>query len=335
MTQRGRSLLLGLVVGLVAGWLLANSDSAKDYAVRLQNRDVVPALPAKLESASFGSATYAGRLEDPELTEVSGLTASGREPDLLWALNDSSNEPSLYALKKDGGRRGRLRVRDTQNFDWEALARFEKDGAPYLLIGDIGDNGSTRDHISFYAVKEPLLGPEGLAANASVPVAFTIDARYEDGPRDAEAMAVDPRSQQILILSKRTVPPVLYSLPLEATEPSQVAMAKRVGIVDRLPAPTEQDLEEGGFLGRYYSQPTALRLADDGRSAVVLTYKDAYEFPRNPNESWAEALAQRPRRIPLPPLEQAEAAALDPRDGSLWVTSEKRPAPLFHVPKHR
>ena len=41
-----------------------------------------------------------------------------------WAVNDSGDEPRLYALRKDGRDRGTLRVRGATNTDWEDLAAF-------------------------------------------------------------------------------------------------------------------------------------------------------------------------------------------------------------------
>jgi hypothetical protein len=75
--------------------------------------------------------------------------------------------------------------------------------------------------------------------------------------------------------------------------------------------------------------PTGLDLSADGRYAAVVTYKDAYLFPRIGSESWAEAFARRPQRIPMPPLRQAEAIAFGADERTLFVTTEKLPTPLF------
>lgn len=332
--RRSRWLLCTVfLAGLVAGWLLARNSVLREIALWWQNLDAVVAPSSELARSSFGDAIYTGNLEARDLEEVSGMTHSAWHPDRLWAINDSGGEPILHALGHDGSDRGRVRVQDAENVDWEALARFKYEGVPYLLIGDIGDNVAMRDHVSFYAVAEPIFDDGTLPDDASVPLAFRIDARYENGPRDAEAMAVDAKTQQILILSKRSQPPELYTLSIEPSAENTIRTAQRLGSVDTLPTPDARDLEEGGFLGRFRSQPTALRLSGDGQSAIVLTYKHAYEYPRHPGESWADAFARPPREIPLPPLRQAEAAALEPQNGALWVTSEKHPAPLFRVPR--
>ena len=68
-------------------------------------------------------------------------------------------------------------------------------------------------------------------------------------------------------------------------------------------------------------------LAPDGRSAAVLTYKAVYLFPRQPGQSWAQALAGTPQQFILPDLIQAESLVY--MDAShILVSSEKRPSPL-------
>ncbi len=56
------------------------------------------------ERAAFGPAVRVGALENESLRECSGLAASNRRSDLLWAVNDSGNGPYLYALQLDGRR---------------------------------------------------------------------------------------------------------------------------------------------------------------------------------------------------------------------------------------
>ncbi|MCB1575756.1 MAG: hypothetical protein KDI81_00005, partial [Xanthomonadales bacterium] len=62
---------------------------------------------------------------------------------------------------------------------------------------------------------------------------------------------------------------------------------------------------------------------------ALLTYRDVWVFPRQRKQSWIQALAQRPQRLLLPPMAQAEAIGFD-RDGSaILVSGERLPAPLL------
>lgn len=75
-------------------------------------------------------------LDTPLIDESSGLARSQRRDDLLWTLNDSGGATELYAIGTDGRLRARLRVTGAPaNVDWEDLASYRHNGAPYLLIG--------------------------------------------------------------------------------------------------------------------------------------------------------------------------------------------------------
>jgi hypothetical protein len=154
-------------------------------------------------------------------------------------------------------------------------------------------------------------------------------------------MAVDPERPRVLLLSKRTEPPVLYELSLLPGEPGgdgreedggpALRVARRLGEVPGIPPPTLADVAESRWLGRYRAMPTGLDISRDGTLAAVVTYKDAYLFAREDGEGWAAAFGRPPERIPLPPMPQAEAIAFAADGRTLFVTSERRPAPLFRL----
>ena len=73
-------------------------------------------------------------------------------------------------------------------------------------------------------------------------------------------------------------------------------------------------------------------VSPDGRRAVVLSYGDAYEYFRRPEEDWAAAFARGPRLLPMPERQQGEAIGYGADGRSLYLTSEKRPTPLWVVP---
>ncbi len=270
-----------------------------------------------------------GRIANPALIEASGMACARGETDLLWLVNDGGHPAVLFAVRSDGDDQGMVNVEGAVNTDWEDLAAFEWEGRPYILIADVGDNRAKRDFVRMYVVPEPERAPAG-GFPAHVAVAWQFDFRYEDGPRDCEGVGVDTRNGRILLITKRTTPPQLYSLPLRPPAEG-IATARKIGTVPRIPPPTSQDLVANPRFGALFAQPTAMDIRGDNRLAMVLTYKDAYLFPRHAGEGWTSALARQPLRVPLPALKQKESACLTPGGHRLYVTTEKRPTPLLVV----
>jgi len=271
----------------------------------------------------------AGVLANPALVETSGLVSSRREPDLLWAVNDGGHPAVLHALKTNGRDDGRVAVEGATNVDWEDLAVFSRGGRPYILIADVGDNGALRDTCSLYVVPEPMRQKTG-AFPSFERVAWQVRYRYEDGPRDCEGVAVDPRTERILLITKRTNPPQIYTLPLQPSSDA-IATARRVGEIPLMPPPSLEDLIRYPYFGAVLSQPTSFDIRGDNRLAVVLTYDDAYLFQRAPEEAWQHALARKPLAVGLPRLAQQETVCFSPDGHTLYVTSEKRPSPLLAI----
>ncbi|MGK4421996.1 hypothetical protein ACSLVQ_27485, partial [Klebsiella pneumoniae] len=94
---------------------------------------------------------------------------------------------------------------------------------PSLLLADIGDNNAFRPFVTLYIVDEP--EPSRLRPDAELSAAprRTLTVLYPDGPRDAEAVAVDANEGFVYLLSKRDAVPRLYRVPLAPLLPVQVA----------------------------------------------------------------------------------------------------------------
>ncbi|MBC7979631.1 MAG: hypothetical protein H7Y36_03605, partial [Armatimonadetes bacterium] len=154
------------------------------------------------------------KILSPAITEASGLAVSPTNKDFLWVGNDSGGTPEIHLSRTNGTPHGAVIISGARNIDWEDLASFHLNGKSYLLIADTGDNNAARQTSSLYIVREPEISAEGKIISGKIPIAWEIVFSYEGGPRDCEAVAVDPGSGKILLLSKRTEPPILYKLPL-------------------------------------------------------------------------------------------------------------------------
>jgi len=318
-------LMAGPVVWVVGRGVAEDRDLRAAWRALRAPRPVPVGEPLATAAAPFELPLYVGSLRDAELTEVSGLVASRRSPDLLWAVNDGGNPLRLYALSLTGEVRKAydVDVPLDSDADWEDLAAFEHEGVPYLLIADVGDNRSWRRSVRLWIVEEPELD----VASVRLAPRWRIDLRYADGPRDCEAVAVDSTDAVALLVSKRSAPPVLYQVELAPLlqEGGGEAVARRVAELSGIPQPSTELADS--FASSMLHMPTALDLAPDGSAAVVLSYTAGWYFPRRPGESWAQALSGQPMHIALPPLAVAEALAFVGR--SLFVTSEVEPLALI------
>lgn len=297
-----------------------------------------PLLLATLLSLSLGmhgqataaerwrQAELAGLVTDARLDEISGMAVSRRHPGVLWTHNDSGGGASLHAMSDKGAHLATVAVAGVRNIDWEDLAGFARDGRHYLVIADTGDNGGIRRTLWLHVVEEPAQIRDGTAT----PIR-SIEFRWPDGARDCEAVAVDARRGEILLVSKKRTPPELFRLPLDAA-PGQVHVAEAIGRLDGVAQPTPEDLRRNPVFGRYRAQITAADVSRDGRRLAVLNYRTALVYLRQGDEDWAHAVTRAPIPVPYPWLPQAEAIGFGPDDRTLWIASEKRPTPLLRVP---
>lgn len=264
-------------------------------------------------------------ITDERMAEISGLASSRRHNGIFWVHNDGGNAAALYAVDRSGAHRGTLSIEGVNNIDWEDLAAFELDGRLYLLVADVGDNGGLRRELRLHVVEEP-----AALGESSAPIAWTLRFRWPDGPRDCESVAVDAVEGAVYLVSKKRVPPELFRLPLRPAV-GKVHVARRVGSLAGIEQPTDDDLRRNPVYGRYRSQITAVDIAPDGSRFAALNYRRVYVWSRTPG-GWAQALAQPPRVIEFPWIPQAEALGFDAGTQTLWISSERLPAPLMRLP---
>lgn len=178
---------------------------------------VPPAEPARAgEPAPAGSVSWAPPTRQegglpPGHGEVSGIAASKRYPGWAWAIRDSGNPASLYALRERGGI-GRFSMREfpvrgASNRDWEDVVYAADATGTYLLIVDAGAK-------VVYKVAEPDPAASGGAlAVARYRYAFPDRSPSSTcGPRDnVEAAFVFPAlSGQLHLVRKMGSPARVY-----------------------------------------------------------------------------------------------------------------------------
>jgi hypothetical protein len=258
----------------------------------------------------------AGLVAEPTLLELSGLAGSRRHQAVLWAHNDSGGAPELFAMREDGTSLGVYPIEGAAAVDWEDMAAGPgADGTgAYLYAGDIGDNDSVRPSVTVYRVPEPEAAP----ALPGAPLAGTevIELTYPDGPSDAEALLVDPRTGDLVIVTKSLAGASrVLSAPVETLVPGAP-----VAMVDAGPRPVPLPPTE--HEGLPATMVTGGDVSPDGSLIVLRTYGSVLVFPRADDESLAEALLGEPCFGPQQAEAQGEAIAFT-GDGTAYVTASE------------
>ena len=278
--------------------------------------------------------------EDPDLTELSGLAASERSPGVLWAVNDSGHAPALHALGADGENLGTFPLEGlddalTATSDTEDLAI--SNGMVY--VADIGDNNNNRSQVAVYRFPEPDPADPGPIRDVEV-----LRLKYPDGPRDAEALLVDPVSGDLVIIDKSFRIASGGAAMLAAAEagvytagppfdPAGVTTLRAVGAValdDLATRTTAEPVENEASLYGIGGVATATDVRPDGAVVAVRTYGTVWLFDRAEGQSIVQSLAGTPCEAPTLAEDQGESVAFLPGDGLTLITGSEGASPELH-----
>ncbi len=268
-------------------------------------------------------------ISNPDIREASGIAESLTQRDILWVINDGGNGPILYAINPQGKTVAHYAVKDEFNRDWEDLTVLNHNGQSFLVIADTGDN--TRKHAQYRLIVIPEPKIEQTQQRQILNPLKVINFSYADGARDAESLAYDPITQQLVILTKRDKKPRLYTVPFDI-EPGQSHLpykARLIAELTGLPSPTMVDILSNPIMGQFASQPTAMDITRDGKKMAILTYRHIYLIDRASDGSWSTAFQNEPLKLLTHNLNQAEALSFNYKNNGVFFTSERAPAPLW------
>jgi hypothetical protein len=264
------------------------------------------------QRADYGPPRIIANVQIPGLNESSGLAASRNYPGVFWTHNDGEGGPYLYAFGRAGKPRARVRITGAKVYDWEDLAIGPDN---HLYIGDIGDNDRRRKHIVVYRVQEP--APGATVSQAAQVIAM----RYPDGPHDAEALLVHPKTGDIHIITKargndtqtrvyrapaKAKPPVMLKFVADIEFPNQSALTLLVGRV------------------------TGGSISPDGKRVVLCDYFRAYEADV-PQHNFDAVWNQRWRPLDIGKRAQGEAICYRQDGNAVLATSEGESFPLIEA----
>ena len=274
-----------------------------------------PADPSALHQAACAHAIRAGtdgQVASSALLETSGVVASRANTDVLWAHNDSGDTARVFAMTTAGAHLGIFQLAGTLAVDWEdiALGPGPDAGTSYLYLGDIGDNAAARPSVVVYRVAEPTVDAQDPPGDVNPLTGVTaITLQYPDGAHDAEALLVDPRSGDIVIVTK------------EASGNAGV-YARAGGTSGTLTKKTTVSLGAGVLV-------TGGDVAPDGTGVVLRTYSSVLVYSRPNGRPLTDAFGSKACTGASATEQQGEAIGVLP-DGRGYVTVSEGTNPPVH-----
>ncbi len=217
----------------------------------------------------------AGALDHLQIDEASGLAVSRRFPGRLYHVNDSGGGPYFYVSDLNGGKTRAVRIEGFEAFrsDFEdASIGGCFSGKSCFFIADTGDNGKRRKFVQILVVEEA-----DNYGRSAVPLKI-LRLAYPDRPHNAEGMAIHPNGDIYIFTKEEDVgntesfPAKLFKIRKDKWENAGdgVQMLEYAGDLD-LPGLSGSDSPFGSVI-------TSFDIAPDGKTFLVLTYEDAYEF---------------------------------------------------------
>lgn len=244
-----------------------------------------------------------GKVEN--VNEASGLANSIANPKYVWTHEDSGADAEVILLSKSGAQVVvRFKLKGAQNIDWEdmAIGPGPQAGVNYLYLADIGDNDATRNDLVIYRIPEPIYSPSDSGTTVEVSFVESLSIDYPEGPRDAEALMVDPMTKELYIVSKREDSVQLFEL----------AYPQNWGGSDTLKL-------KGTFP---LTGITAADVSADGNRVLLKSYSGIFYWKKDREEPIAHLLSRKPLRVTYDPIEfQGEAICWD--GNSFFTLSEK------------
>lgn len=252
---------------------------------------VVSALANKAEAADNDGKI--SQFTDPRITESSGLVVGRDDDDLAYTVNDSGNASMVFAVQLSSGKTVGTATAGVNFVDAEALS---VDSASTLWIADTGDNNRMRNDVALYALPE-------FGATQVQALAKRYPLVYPEGPRDVEALVINPRNDQKFLLTKGLMGGEVFEVPeeLKQGEPNRVTLVDAV-----VPA-----------------MITDAAFTPDGRYVVARNYIKANVLDA---ATWKTVDSVR-----LPLAQQGETLAMEPSGTSFLVGSEGAGAAINQV----
>ena len=252
------------------------------------------AVPASAADNDDGDEGFT--INDPRITESSGLAASRQHPGVYWTHNDSDDGPYLYAVDSGTGDTV-ARLTLTGNGTPRDVEAISVGPGNRLFVADTGDNlGGTWPYVWIYRLPEP----KNLRNQTIKATQYVV--KYSDGARDAESLVVHPKTGRVYIVDKNEKGGHLFEGPAELS-PSGSNVFRPVAAVPDLEA-------------------TDATLSPDGEHLVVRSYFGAIAY------DWNGGKIKKKERLGVPFLGQGESVTYTADGDKLMYGAEGADSPV-------
>lgn len=293
-------------------------------AVLLQVAATIPASTQPARFTEFSAPERVCEVTDREINEASGLVASRANPGVYYIHNDSGGKPMVYVIDRAGAIKAKIELIGATNVDWEDIA-IAPGSSPNLwdvCVADIGDNNNERRCVTLYRFRDDPL-PQSIDAKQCVTTKVspaTFEFRYEDGPRDAESLAIHPISGDGYVFQKRRDGNAAVYRIHAPWKQDGVQTLSRIGELSFPDVPPIQRIV------------TAADFSPDGRRLVARTYTCGWIWNMPAKDMPKEIsilFRQTPERIDLAAEKQGEAICFSSDGRCLLTISEGSPTWLY------
>lgn len=253
------------------------------------------ALAIAPAAAADGAGDQGFTIKDPRVTESSGLAASRLHPGIYWTHNDSGDGPYIYAVDSATGKTvARITLKGVGTpRDVEAISIGPGN---QIYVGDIGDNlDGSWPYVWIYKLPEPKkLVDQTVRATQYV-------VKYANGARNAESLAVHPKTGRVYIIDKKEDGGHLYEGPATLSA-SGTNVFRPVATVDLW--------------------ATDAAFSPDGRQLAVRGYFGGIYY------DWNGGAIKRKGRLDVPLQKQGESVTYSPDGTRLMYGSEGADSPV-------
>ena len=229
--------------------------------------------------------------QDSTIGESSGLVSDG---DHVLTMNDSGAGPEVYVVDRSTGETvGRTTYSGDEVVDVEAMAP----GLHHTLwVGDIGDNSWNRTSVAVYELPMPTAGDRTVQSRR-------YDLVYQDGPRDAETLVVQPRTGRLYVVSKGLFGGKVYAAPPKLSTDHANVLRPVAGV--------------GGLItdGAFFPDGRHVALRSYGNLTVLAT------------KGWRDVDGMK-----LPDQQQGEGLAMEPSGHEVLLSSEGAGTDVLRLP---